>query len=301
MIKSRIYNNDYNKIIEFLRDMYRQNGNQYCWLPQKWEYAEFNVNPLYISRGWDDWNKYTRIWEENNKIVAIAHKECAFDVFLEIRPGYENLAAEMLDHLENVVPTINKDQNKELTVFAADSKSWLCDILVKRNYTKSSECCFENYYLLTDNFIPTLPEGYHIVDGTDIKNQQDRFKCCHLGFCPNDEPDNIPKLDFTMENAPLFNPKLEIMTQNDEGELCSFCVIWFDPEINIGMVEPVCTRDHFRRKGLGKQMLIEGLRRLKDMGAKIAYVESYGDNRRAFYNSIGFITYEKDYPWTKKF
>ena len=45
----------------------------------------------------DYWKKYIRIWEENYKIVAIAHKETKYEVFLQIRPDYEFLADEMLD------------------------------------------------------------------------------------------------------------------------------------------------------------------------------------------------------------
>ena len=66
------------------------------------------------------------------------------------------------------------------------------------------------------------------------------------------------------------------------------------------MFEPVCTRKAYRKKGLGKAMIIEGLRRLKAMGAKKAYVESYGEDRKSFYNKAGFITYDGDYAYRKK-
>lgn len=62
MIKNRCFiDSDYEKIMDFLREIYIQTGKQHCWLPQRWEYAEYNCNPLYVQRGWDDWKKYNLI------------------------------------------------------------------------------------------------------------------------------------------------------------------------------------------------------------------------------------------------
>lgn len=164
------------------------------------------------------------------------------------------------------------------------------------------EYLFHYYYIdLSRDFNPKLPKEYKFVDGIDITNQSSRSLCCHLGFHPDDEPNTQPSTGFNMENAPMFNPKLEIMTQDKDGSLSSFCVVWYDEKLKIGMFEPVCTRVNYRKKGLGKQMIIEGLRRLKESGAEKAYVESFGENRRRFYNKVGFITYDKDYPWRKEF
>ncbi len=302
MIKDRKYQvSDYERIMDFLREMYLQTGKQHCWLPQRWEYAEYNCNSLYVNRGWEDWKNYIRIWEDNGKIVAIAHKESGYEVFMQIRPTYEFLADEMLDYLETTVPLERHGDECELWLYINDSKRWIEKKLINRGYFKNDECCYYNYQKLTGNFKPELPEGYRFVDGTEITDKKSRYLCCHLGFHPSDEPNILPSTDFNMEYAPMFNPKFEIMTQDKDGNLCSFCVVWYDDKLKIGMFEPVCTRINYRMKGLGKQMLIEGLRRLKDIGAEKAYVESFGDSRRAFYNSAGFITYDSDYPWRKKF
>ena len=98
----------------------------------------------------------------------------------------------------------------------------------------------------------------------------------------------------------MFRPELEIMTINRNGVLTSFCVVWYDEKTGTGVFEPVGTHPDYQRLGLGKAMLIEGLRRLKDIGASCAYVESFGDDRKAFYNSAGFETFDKDWYWTKE-
>jgi hypothetical protein len=301
LIESRYYKvGDYEKIMDFLREIYIQTGKQHCWLPQRWEYAEFNCNPLYVQRGWDDWTKYIQIWEENDKILAVAHKETKYEVFLQIRPGYEFLADEMLNFIENTVPLEKHGNQCELNLFTDDTKYWMEDILLQRGYIKNDKCSYYNVQDLNKIYVPILPDNFQFVDGNDIKDQKSRLLCCHLGFHPDDEPDRLPVKDFYMEHAPSFRPELQIMTQDDNGNLCSYCVIWYDEKLKIGLFEPVCTRIDYRMRGIGKAMLTEGLRRLKEIGAEKAYV-GCSDSLRTFYNSTGFITYASNYTWKKKF
>lgn len=303
MIESRSYvNSDYNMIMDFLREMYIQNDKEHCWLPQRWEYAEYNCNPIYVQRGWDDWKKYTRIWEENGKIAAIAHKETKYEVFLQIRPGYEFLSDKMLEYIESIVPLEKHgDGQVELNLFVNNSKRWIEDTLILRGYIKNNECSYYTMQYLNKTYVLVLPEGFKFVDGNDVKDKNTRFLCCHLGFHSDDEPDKLPAGDFYMENGPSFTHHLQLMTQDDKGNLCSYCTIWYDEKLRIGMFEPVCTRKNYRMLGLGKAMLIEGLRRLKEVGAEKASVHCWGEDILKFYSSAGFAAYDHDYPWKKKF
>jgi len=69
----------------------------------------------------------------------------------------------------------------------------------------------------------------------------------------------------------------------------------------IGHFEPVGTHPDFQRKGLGKSLLFEGLRRLKSEGMDAADVCTNHDNDAAIrlYESVGFqidkrlLTYKK--------
>ena len=49
-------------------------------------------------------------------------------------------------------------------------------------------------------------------------------------------------------------------------------------------VEPVATDPDFRRMGLGKAAVLEGIRRCGEMGAEVAYVGS----DQLFYQKLGF-------------
>ncbi|HEX6386119.1 MAG TPA: GNAT family N-acetyltransferase [Anaerolineae bacterium] len=61
---------------------------------------------------------------------------------------------------------------------------------------------------------------------------------------------------------------------------------------------------HFRtpahqRRGLGKAVMAEGLRRAKRLGATMAYVGSYSPAAHALYASVGFTEYDLYEPWLK--
>ena len=55
-----------------------------------------------------------------------------------------------------------------------------------------------------------------------------------------------------------------------------------------------------QRRGLGKAVMFEGLRRLKKRGAKVALVGSYNQPAHALYASAGFKTYCISEPWEKE-
>ena len=46
-----------------------------------------------------------------------------------------------------------------------------------------------------------------------------------------------------------------------DGELAAFCTVWVDPETRTAVFEPVGTHPNHQKRGLGKAVMTEGLRR----------------------------------------
>src|SRR6056297_1697164 len=127
MVKSRLYQKeDYNKIMDFLSEMYKENKNQHCWLPARWEYAEHLVNPLYVERGHESWEPYIRIWEDEGKIVGISHPEDTNNAFIQIRPGYRDLEVEMIEWAEQKIkkPIGENNKQKKIVIWTNDSDNY---------------------------------------------------------------------------------------------------------------------------------------------------------------------------------
>lgn len=109
--------------------------------------------------------------------------------------------------------------------------------------------------------------------------------------------------------APQYVPELDLVAVAPDGRLAAFCICWLTQRShdenggNAGQVEPIGVHPDFQQRGLGRALLLEGLRRLKAHGALTAYVDSDGDNAasRLLYESAGFrvasivLKYRKDF------
>lgn len=69
----------------------------------------------------------------------------------------------------------------------------------------------------------------------------------------------------------------------------------YDKRNDYAYVEPVATDPDYRRLGLGRAAVLEGIKRCMDMEATVAYVGS----RQQFYNSIGSRPLFKSRWWKK--
>lgn len=99
-----------------------------------------------------------------------------------------------------------------------------------------------------------------------------------------------------------YDPELDVIAVAPDGQVGAFCIVWPDPVNKIGLFEPVGTHPDFRRRGLGKAVMSEALRRLCERGMTEACVSTNANNTPAvkLYESVGFrtvdihLTYKKD-------
>jgi ribosomal protein S18 acetylase RimI-like enzyme len=106
---------------------------------------------------------------------------------------------------------------------------------------------------------------------------------------------------------PEYLPQLDLVAVTPTNELTAFCVCWFDqagPEGRpCGQIEPLGVHTAYRNQGLGKALLAEGIRRLREMGAEQIFVETdnYRNAALLVYEAVGFrikhevLVYRKDY------
>ena len=105
-----------------------------------------------------------------------------------------------------------------------------------------------------------------------------------------------------MRTAPGYTPELDLVAVTPEGVFVSYCICWLDPASQSGEFEPVGTRAAFRRRGAGRAVMLEGLRRLRARGSETAFVTSEGLNEAALalYRSVGFRIINRDYDYIKR-
>jgi len=98
-----------------------------------------------------------------------------------------------------------------------------------------------------------------------------------------------------MQSAPNYKRNLNIVVVAPDGNYVSYCGMWYDEINKIGYVEPVATDPDYRKMGLGKAAVLEGVRRCKELGANKVYVVS----NQQFYLNIGFEIIYKIEAWLK--
>lgn len=96
--------------------------------------------------------------------------------------------------------------------------------------------------------------------------------------------------------APQYIPALDLVAVDAAGALAAFCICWLSQRAhdenggNIGQVEPIGVRPDLQQRGLGRAILLEGLRRLQAHGATTALIDCESENDPAYglYTSVGF-------------
>lgn len=105
---------------------------------------------------------------------------------------------------------------------------------------------------------------------------------------------------------PEYVAELDLVAVAPNGRLAAFCVCWLAKDSNgeiSGQIEPLGVHEDFRKLGLGRAILLEGLKRLFSKGAQHIYVQTDNYRNTAFslYESAGFqvlqdiLMYRKDY------
>src|SRR5262249_33836487 len=90
---------------------------------------------------------------------------------------------------------------------------------------------------------------------------------------------------------PVYDPELDIVLETTDGTFVSYCICWADAATRVGSFEPVGTRPDWRGRRVGREVIHEGLRRLRDKGMQRARVRTAGFNAQAqaLYDSCGFV------------
>ncbi len=95
----------------------------------------------------------------------------------------------------------------------------------------------------------------------------------------------------TLEH-PAHQRALDLVAEDEMGQLAGFCIGWMS-EINgvkTGQIEPLGVLPDFQARGLGRALLLETLRRMRELGAVNILIdaESYNPGSQHLYESVGF-------------
>jgi len=313
-VKHRRYDpeHDFLRVRDLLANHYLVGGSPYNWGIERWNYARYFVAPMFGAQGlvnasMDDirkksqeairfWENSIGVWEnESGEIVGVVNPEeyapkHPGTPYIQRHPSYDCLLGEMIDYAETTFAG-----NGKVRIFVLEHDKKFQALAGKHGYLKDSKPCgYYSEYDLGQLPVSDLPEGYRILSMADENDLDKRRKVLGLSFRHKD-PNDWPTLFSYQElqRAPDYRNELDLVVTNASGEYLACCIVWLDEHNKIAHLEPVGSI----RLGMGRQVVLEGLRRAATLGAQKAVIES--DLR--FYEKIGF---KRIHPsgciWTKE-
>jgi GNAT superfamily N-acetyltransferase len=297
---------DYWRIREFLRQVFLLNGlRELSWHVSTFDYTRWHMYQNCFNLRLED---VVSLWESpSGGVAAVVLPIDPGSAHFQVHPGLRTpeLEEEMLDVAETRLAETQPDGSRRLIVWAFAGDTLRTDLLVRRGYSKGGWPESVRRRRL-DAPIPDVPvsPGYTIRSLGDGLELLERCYASGLGFHNGDikvavDNRNDPAWYRNIQNAPLYRRDLDIVAVAQDGAIAAFCTAWFDDVTRSGVFEPVATVPVHQRRGLGKAVMTEGLRRLQRMGAVVASVGGFSPEANALYSSVMSPACDVFEPWVK--
>lgn len=239
------------------------------------------------------------IWEDDGQIIGTATFDCQLgDAFCLALPEYAFLKREMLLYAKD-----NLSKDGEFGIIIADTDLKFQDIAAQLGFRatvdKESDAVF---YLDKTSTEYHLPEGFHITSMKETFDLYQYGRVLWRGF--NHELDGEGEFEFSKVKEmagkeemirPNVDLNLKVAAVAPDGNFAAYCGMWYDPKAGYAVIEPVATDPKYRRMGLGKAVVLEGIRRVGKLGAKTALVGS----SQQFYYNIGLRPFSTSTIWKR--
>lgn len=221
-----------------------------------------------------------RLWFLNDKLIAVGWVIFERDLEIQLHPNledavYSTVSLEILDWAKTVcTEVIKSDSAAENTKLIRVLESW------------GFESEGDKGFMFAKDLSEPIPE-LELLFGFDARHVlesefEERVNVHRDAF----DPSKFSLARYArVRSMPGYRSDLDLVVSTPESTFASFCLVWLSG--GVGYFEPVGTRAAFRRQGLGREVILEGFRRLKALGAQTAMVFS-GTKNHEFYESCGF-------------
>jgi mycothiol synthase len=238
----------------------------------------------------ETWQANIRLWMQEDRLIGwalLSQDQATFDVFADPRLRGDAREHEMFAW---AVEQMSAHDNVQNDWVAEDDKARI-HWLEANGFARA-----QSHFILFKRSLsgalegPPLPEGFSLRTSRGEEDAQLRSAASHAAFGSRKLFEEYWPRTLRFMQSPVYVPQHEIFVNSPEGAVASYCIVWTDTLNKAGHFEPVGTHPNFQRRGLGKILLFESLRRLKSEGMNEASVCTNHDNEAAIrlYESVGF-------------
>lgn len=282
-------------------------------------YSASNLQTGFAEPGFDP-TQNVRLWEtETGDLVAYTDLWTPDDVdstdgflwFCVYPPyRYEGIEAEILAWAETRLQAIAKPHLPiHLKVNGREQQSAQLAFYEQQGFE------YERCFLVMECSLaapiaePQLPDGFQIIQIQEVMDAPKWVEMYNQTFIDhwNFHPKNVEEYHYWI-STPQYCPELDQVAVAPDGTFAAFCYGHIDAEYNQhqhrleGWIHSLGTRRGFRRMGLGRAMLLTGLRHLQMAGmvtAKLAVDTQNPNAAQTLYESVGFYKVHADFSYCK--
>jgi mycothiol synthase len=298
---------DWWRVRNLLIETFPITGPGFNWELRRWEGDRFHV----AGAPWDPapFREY-QLWETAaGRLVGLVHHE-GDEIQLQIHPDYRQAIEEpMLAYGEDHFARPNTDGRRQVHLLVYEHDAPRRRLVEARGYEKMPYGWITRWLRLGAQPLrePRIPPGYRLRATHPPSAGAEHWADCRglaellcqafgrpAGFHQAEDVHGL------MAGAPIFLNELNLVMEAPDGSLVSHVGLNYDAANRYAIFEPVCTHPEHRQRGLAQALMLEGLRRVREVGARIVEV-STGDAvpANALYDSIGFTESYKAYAWKR--
>lgn len=294
---------DFWRIRELLQETYLITPLCFNWEVRRWDGRRFyNDDPTWGASQ----AKVGEVWEtEDGRLVGAVHPDGSGDAHLQLHPDYRHIEEAMIAWAENHLSVPAEEGARcRLDIYAQEYDKTRQQLLGRRGYEKmpwggvSRRLQFDGAPIER----PNLADGYTLrTTEPDAEGDSQRLAVL-LNAAFNRDIHVGAEHQIFAQMAPCFRQELDLVAVAPDDSFAAYVGVPYDDVTRHGIFEPVCTHPSHQRKGLARALMLEGLRRLKALGAQDVTVET-GDMIPAnrLYDCLGFTETVKGFVWRKIF
>jgi GNAT superfamily N-acetyltransferase len=283
---------DFWRARNFLREVFLLNDRlEHSWNVARLDYWRWHI--IKTCNIIESVEKGMALWENaDGKIVATLNHNGGSELRLHVHPQFcsAELEHEMLAYAEeNFFATANDGRRYVyLPIFEDDTTRQ--EIVESRGFQKRPGWG-HHYRRDLDSPIPDapIPTGYTIRSMGGAEEYPSRSWASWRAF-HNDEPDSNYDGDYSwyanVQSAPLYRRDLDMVAAAPDGNIAAFCTCFYDDYTRSAVTVVVGVANEHWRRGLGKGVMTEALRRLQAMGCTRVFSTAHEEPADALYRSM---------------
>jgi predicted N-acetyltransferase YhbS len=281
---------DYERVSQFLIDLYVPGDKLRTWLQPRWEYMHSHPDADSLDLAAIGLAETTR-----GELVGVVHPEAtaAFCYLQTARSDVRSLLVDWAqDHLGGWSTTLGREA---LGIYVDDADIDTQELLKRKGFHPSDWGESHARMKLDVPVAMPAPRPGYIIQSLAEENDLAKVnRVLWRGFNhQGDPPEEGIQWRARAQATPNYRMELNIVAVAPNGDFAAYSGSWYVAANRVAYIEPVATDPAYRRLGLGTAVVLEAVRRARRLGATTAWVGS----DQEFYLQMGFEVGSRSTLW----